>query len=72
MSQPSQNTTISTNKLVRVLGIQTELYFIEVMHAKGGSRILAMGVHMSDGKAQEAQSLYVYRQCIIHAFIKEG
>ena len=35
--------------------------------SKGGSRILARGVHMSDGNAQEAQSLYV-RQCIIHAF----
>ena len=34
---------------------------------KGGSRILARGVHMSDGNAQEAQSLYV-RQCIMHAF----
>ena len=34
---------------------------------KGGSRILARGVHMSDGNAQEAQFLYV-RQCIIHAF----
>ena len=34
---------------------------------KGGSRILAEGMHMSDGNAQEAQSLYV-RQCIIHAF----
>ena len=34
---------------------------------KAGSRILARGVHMSDGNAQEAQSLYV-RQCIIHAF----
>ena len=34
---------------------------------KGGSRILARGVHMSDGNAQEDQSLYV-RQCIIHAF----
>ena len=37
------------------------------MYVKGGSRILARGVHMSDGNAQEAQSLYV-RQCIIHAF----
>ena len=35
--------------------------------SKGGSRILARGVHMSDGNAQEGQSLYV-RQCIIHAF----
>ena len=34
---------------------------------KGGSRILASRVHMSDGNAQEAQSLYI-RQCIIHAF----
>ena len=34
---------------------------------KGGYRILARGVHMSDGNAQEAQSLYV-RQCIIHDF----
>ena len=34
---------------------------------KGGSRILARGVHMSDGNAQETESLYV-RQCIIHAF----
>ena len=38
---------------------------------KGGSRILARGVHMSDGNAQEAQSLYV-RQCIIHAFKRVG
>ena len=39
---------------------------------KGGSRILARGgggVHVSDGNAQEAQSLYV-RQCIIHAFMR--
>ena len=34
---------------------------------KDGSRILARGVHMSDGNAQEFHSLYV-RQCIIHAF----
>ena len=39
----------------------------EELGTKGGSRILARGVHMSDGNAQEAQSLYV-RQCIIHAF----
>ena len=37
------------------------------VHTKGGSRILARVVHMSDGNAQEAQSLYV-RQCIIHPF----
>ena len=36
---------------------------------KGGCRALARGVHMSEGNAQEAQSLYV-RQCIIHAFKK--
>ena len=33
---------------------------------KGRSRNLAMGVHMSDGNAQKAQSLYV-RQSKIHA-----
>ena len=37
------------------------------MQAKGRSRILARGVQMSDGNAQEAQSLFV-GQCIIHAF----
>ena len=34
---------------------------------KGGSRILAKGVHMSDGNTKKAQSLSV-KQCIIHAF----
>ena len=34
---------------------------------KGGSRILARGVNMSDENAQEAQSLYV-RQSTTHAF----
>ena len=37
------------------------------MGLKGGSRILARGVHVSDGNAQEAQSLFV-KECMIHAF----
>ena len=51
-----------------ITNIEFYFFFACPRSLKGGSRILAGGgVHMSDGNAQEAQSLYV-RQCIIHAF----
>ena len=67
MSQPSQNTiTTSTNKS-ESLEYRQNCTLQKLCRAKGRSRILARGVQMSDGNAQEAQSLFV-RQCIIHAF----
>ena len=56
---------LNDTKESRVLSSQYYC-FCSVLH-KGGSRILARGVHMSDGDAKEAQSLYVsqtmYKTC---------
>ena len=47
--------------------------FLSVLftRCKGGSRILVREVHMTEGNAQEAQSLHV-GQCIIHPFMAVG